>query len=77
MEIPILDMMVHVQEPLPMDEMHKLEDFVRTDSCVISACTSPEDSHLLMVTYNSQCTSSGNILNMVKSKGVHAVMVGM
>ena len=60
MEISILDMMVHVHEPLPMDEMHRLEDYVRSDSCVISACTSPENSHMLMVTYNSQCTSSIN-----------------
>lgn len=73
----IVDMMVHVDEAIPPDKMHELEDVVRTDACVISACTSHENSHMLVVTYNPACTTSGNVLNMVQAQGVHANLVGL
>jgi hypothetical protein len=73
----IVDMMVHVDESIPAEEMHKLEEVVRTDACVISACTSNDDPHMLMVTYNPACTTSGNVLHMVQAQGVHAELVGL
>ncbi|HEX7972534.1 MAG TPA: hypothetical protein VF501_10065 [Thiobacillus sp.] len=73
----IVDMMVHVDETVPADRMHELEDVVRTDACVISACTSHDDPHVLMVTYNPACTTSGNVLNMVQAQGIHAELVGL
>lgn len=73
----IVDMIVHVDETIPAERMHELEDVVRTDACVISACTSHENVHMLMVTYNPACTTSGNVLNMVQAQGVHANLVGL
>lgn len=73
----IVDMAVHVDETLPLERMHELEDVVRTDACVISACTSNDDPHMLLVTYNPACTSSGQLLNMVQAQGVHAELVGL
>lgn len=73
----IVDLMVHVDESIPAEAMHKLEDAVRTDACVISACTSNENPHLLLVTYNPECTSSRKVLNMVRAQGVHAEVVGL
>lgn len=73
----IVDMIVHVDETLPPEKMHELEDVVRTDTCVISACTSQEDPHMLLVTYNPECTSSGKVLNMVQAQGIHANLVGL
>ena len=73
----IVDMMIHVDETIPAERMHELEEVVRTDACVISACTSHENSHMLMVTYNPACTTSGNVLNMVQAQGVHANLVGL
>lgn len=75
MDIPIVDMMVHVDETLSPERMRDLEDAVRGDVCVISACTSNTDPHLLMVTYNPDCTTSGNVLGTVQSQGVHAELV--
>jgi hypothetical protein len=71
----IVDMMVHVDQMLPPEKMHELEDVVRSDSCVISACTSNDDPHMLMVTYNPACTSSNKVLNMVQAQGVQAELV--
>lgn len=73
----IVDMIVHVDETIPAERMHELEEVVRTDACVISACTSHENSHLLLVTYNPACTTSGNVLHMVQAQGVHAELVGL
>ena len=73
----IVDMMVHVDETVPADRMHELENVVRTDACVISACTSHDDPHMLMVTYNPACTTSGHVLNMVQAQGIHAELVGL
>lgn len=77
MDISVVDMMVHVDEAVPAERMHELEDVVRTDNCVISACTSHEDPHMLIVTYNPACTSSGRVLNMVQAQGIHAELVGL
>jgi hypothetical protein len=73
----IVDMMVHVDKTISAEKMHELEDAVRTDACVISACMSNDDPHMLMVTYNPACTTSGNVLHMVQAQGVHAEVVAM
>lgn len=73
----IVDMIVHVDETVPTERMHELEDVVRTDACVISACTSHENAHMLLVTYNPACTTSGNVLHMIQAQGVHANLVGL
>lgn len=73
----IVDMIVHVDERVPAEKMHELEDAVRTDACVISACSSNENPHMLLVTYNPACTSSGKVLNKVQAQGVHAELVGL
>jgi len=77
MDTSIVDMMVHVDESIPAEAMHKLEEVVRGDACVVSACTSNDDPHLLMVTYNPECTSSGKVLNLVRAQGVHADLVSL
>jgi len=77
MDISVVDMIVHVNETVPAERMRELEDVLRTDPCVISACSSNDNPHLLMVTYNPACTSSGNILNMIQAQGVHANLVGL
>lgn len=63
-----VDMIVHVNDTPPPEKMHELEDAVRTDACVISACSSNPNSHMLLVTYNPACTSSGKVLNMVQAQ---------
>lgn len=73
----IVDVAVHVDEALSPEKMHALEEAVRTDACVISACTSTQNPHVLLVTYNPDCTSSGRVLNRVQAEGVHAEVIGL
>jgi hypothetical protein len=77
MGISVTDMMVHVQESVSPEKMQNLEAVVRGDVCVISACTSAENPHLLMVTYNPECTTSGKLLEIVRGQGVHADLIGL
>ncbi len=77
MDISVVDMIVHVNETVPAERMNELEEVLRTDACVISACSSNDNPHLLMVTYNPACTTSGNVLNMVQAQGLHANLVGL
>lgn len=76
MDTPISDIMIHVDESLTADEIAGVTEEVRGDSCVVSACVSPSDGHLIMVTYNPDCTSSSNILGAVTRRGLHAELVG-
>lgn len=77
MDISIPDVMIHVDESLPTNEMHRLEDRLRTDAGVISACVSHEDSHLLLITYNPDHTTAHHLLDLIKREGVHAELVGL
>jgi fructose-1,6-bisphosphatase/sedoheptulose 1,7-bisphosphatase-like protein len=69
--------MVHVDETISADKMHELEDVVRGDACVISACSAHDNPHVLLVTYNPDCTHPGDILHRVQSQGIHAELVGL
>jgi hypothetical protein len=68
----IVDMTVHVDEELSPEQMQELEDAVRADACVISACNAHDNPHVLVVTFNPACTNRGNVLGRVQAQGVHA-----
>jgi hypothetical protein len=71
----IVDMTVHVDETLSPEKMHELEDAVRAEACVVTACCSKNNPHLLSVTFDPDCTSSASVLHRVQSHGVHAELV--
>ncbi|MGK2952083.1 MAG: hypothetical protein ACSLEZ_06820 [Thiobacillus sp.] len=73
----IVDMIVQVDKTVTAEKMHELEEVVRTDACVISACSSNGNAHMLLVTYDPACTSSGNVLHMIQAQGIHAGLVGL
>ncbi len=73
----IVDVTVHVDETLSPEKMQELEDAVRQEACVVTACCSKIDPHLLSVTYDPDCTSSAEVLHRVQAQGVHAELVGL
>lgn len=77
MEIPIADVMVHIDETLSKEALAKIEKDVHEDKCVISACVPKGKMHLMLVAYNPDCTSAHDILVRVKKEGVHAELVGL
>jgi len=73
----IADIIVHVDESLESEEMHNLEDAIRLNDGVVSVGANERTSHLLMVLYNSEVVCSSSILGSIKSKGLHAELVGI
>ncbi len=69
--------MIHVSDPLSEIEMLTLADTVCDERCVLSACVSLEDTHLIIVNYDSNCASARDIVGHVVSRGVHAQAVGL
>jgi len=77
MDIPISDVVIHIDETLSRDELTKLENTVREDECVISASVPAGREHMMLVAYNPDCTSATDLLSRVTRQGIHAELVGM
>lgn len=77
MDIPITDVMIHIDETLSRGALMKLTDTVREDECVISASVPLSKEHMMLVAYNPDCTTATNILTRVNKQGIHAELVGI
>lgn len=77
MNTQLNEVIVHVNEGLDEDALHRLEDEVRQDAGVISVCHNPEKPHTLMVVYDSDITHASSLLHSFKERGLHAQVVGM
>lgn len=71
----ISDFMVHVEENLSANQLRSLEDDVREKPCVIGAAFPAHAPHLMMVVYDSECAHAKDILDHVRTTGVHATML--
>ncbi len=70
------DIVIHVRPGLSTDEREKLEDGLRQYHGVSSIHFSPEQAHLLTAVYDSDVTSSTEILTHIGERGVDATKVG-
>jgi len=73
----ISDVVVHIDETLPPDQLKILEDHIHKMGGVVSACNRDDQPHLIVVTYNPEQVKSLDILAKVQSEGVHAELVGL
>lgn len=71
------DVIVHVDEALPLDQLKTLEDHIHKIGGVVSACNRDDQPHLISVTYNPEVVKSHDILVKVQSEGIHAELVGL
>ena len=71
------DVIVHIDETLPLDQLKTLESHIHKMGGVVSACNRDDRPHLISVTYNSELVKSHDILLRVMSEGVHAELVGL
>ena len=77
MDIQMIDVMVHIDEDLNKAQRNMLEKHMRMQDGVIALGYHDERPHLMIVEYNPECTSSSNILHLVKRHGYHAELIGM
>ena len=71
------DVIVHIDEVLDEDTLHRLEDGVRQDAGVVSVGHNPEKPHMLMVGYDSDSTHASSLLHSFKERGLHAQVIGL
>jgi hypothetical protein len=77
MSINIADVIVHVDETLPFDQLKTIEDHIHQMRGVVSARNRDDQPHLISVTYYPEQVKSYDILVKVESEGIHAQLVGL
>ena len=77
MDIKMVDVTIHIDESLDHDKRATLVEKVRKHEGVIGVGHHDEKPHLMVVEYNPDQTSSKNLLELVKSDGIHAELVGL
>jgi len=71
------DVVLHIDETLPLEQVKTLEDHIHKMGGVVSACNRDDQPHLVLVTYDPGKVKSHDILVKVESEGIHAELVGM
>ena len=76
-DITISDIMVHIDEDLDKAHRDQLENYMRAQEGIISLGYHETQPHLMMVGYNPECITPTDILTSVKTRGLHAELVGL
>lgn len=77
MSANIADLVIHIDETLPLDQLETLEKHVHKMGGVVSACNREDQPHLMSVSYDPALVKSHDILVKIKSEGIHAELVGL
>jgi hypothetical protein len=77
MNVQLADIVVHVDEDLSPERRSQVEDSLRMIEGLVSVHNPDDRSHLFVVQYVPNKTSSAEILQTVTSQGVHAELVGL
>ena len=73
----LADVIVHVDETLPREQLKTLEDHIHEMGGVVSACNRDDQPHLIAVVYDPEKVNSHDILEKVQTKGLHAELIGL
>ena len=77
MSTNLADVIIHVDETLPLDQLKTIEDHIHKIGGVVSASNRDDQPHLITVVYYPEQVKSHDILVGVKNEGVHAELVGI
>lgn len=72
----ISDVMIHINESLNNEQRSSLEQQMREIDGVVSPRFSPNKSHLLLIAFVPEKTSSTVLLNKARSAGYTAQLIG-
>ncbi len=75
--ISLSDVTIHVDETLDKDARAKLENDLHSLDGVISACSSEQTPHLVVVTFEPSHAKSKDILRVVLGEHLHGELVGL
>lgn len=71
------EVMLHVDETLDDTALARLEDDVRGDPGVVSVGHRADNTHMIMVVYDSEATRASGLLHTFEARGLHAQVVGL
>ena len=71
------DVMLHIDETLPADQLRTLESHLYKMGGVLSATNRDDKPHMIMVTYDPRKVQSHDILVKVQNEGIHAQLIGL
>jgi hypothetical protein len=77
MNIPIVDVIVHIDQTLDRQRRQQIEDDLRAIDGVVSVHNPDDRPHLSIIAYNPDKTSSAAILHTITNEGVHAELIGL
>jgi hypothetical protein len=77
MDIDLADVTIHVDKDLGAEERTGIEEKLRGTEGVVSVHNTAEKSHLFLVEYNPEKTSSQDLLSVVTGLYGHAELVGL
>ena len=71
------EVMLHLEETLDDEALHRLEEGMRQDAGVVSVGHNPDNAHMIMVVYDSEATRAASLLHTFQERGLHAQVVGL
>jgi hypothetical protein len=75
-DVSMVDLVVHIDEALDAARRDSLLAAVREAKGVIAVGYHDEKPHLMIVVFNPKSLAPVDVLNIVKSSGVHAELTG-
>jgi len=76
-DINLTDVTIHIDRETDTELRDKIDTALRNINGVISVHMTEKRSHLLMVEYNPDATTSMNMLSTVRELAGHAEMIGL
>jgi len=77
MDIQLADVTLHVDEALGAEERNSLVEQLRAMDGVVSVSNPDAKPHLTIVEYNPASIKADQLLEKVRSNGVHAELIGL
>jgi len=71
------DVMIHIDESLDDDNIHRIEHELSQIDGVYCACVPERARHLMLVDYDPLDVEAGMLLDRVRRHGLHAELVGL
>lgn len=71
------DVVLHIDETLPPDQLKTLEKHLHKMGGVVSASNRDDKPNLILVKYDPGKVQSHDILVKVESEGIHAQLIGL
>lgn len=71
------DILIHIDENLDDNGIKSLEREISAERGVVSACVNEKTRHLVVVDFDPATVRPSELVQVFRSRGLHATMVGL